>query len=662
MSVSINAMKSKASEAGKNLGTAALNSARKALDSHSPSRQFVAIGEDVGAGFEIGLKNSIPTAKKSTENMVQEVIGAGTDAVEDSSSATDDWIAKLTETKEVEVDSSEQTAEAAKESAAEKVTATETVAKAEKSAFEEFEDRIEEERYYNRITTQEQLEQYEDIRNSSKLTADEIKKADREIYSLRKQLMDESYQHSMDWIDDEKYYDRMSLADELAAYKRVQSRYAKGTDERKKMDREVYRLEKEIYEAQEQYVSDVQSVQSEANQKRLDLEQEYADKVVEINERLDRDIQALNDEYQNKLESRADSLYQAYGLFDEVKEREEVNGETLMNNLEGQVKEFSDWQDILGSLSARGLSSELIEELQEMGPSAISQLEALNSMSDDELDKYASLWSIKHAQAREQATSELEGLRIETQESIAQLRSDAERELDEYRAVWQENLAQVNADANAQLEQLRRDFEEKVGLIKKDTDEEMEKMAESAQKILTEAGWDETGQAIVTGLTEGVQSQRSSFVDELTSMALEAVEAVKDTLEINSPSRVFRELGSYTGIGFVEGLASYSDKSYTAGANVAESAKTGLATTIQAVANLVESGIDTEPTIRPVLDLTDISNVDKFDEEDQNHEGSVRSTVSSVGFGLSASPGRRVSLLRQRKVIPRFPLGSKAVK
>ena len=603
----INAMKSKASEAGKNLGTAALNSARKALDSHSPSRQFVAIGEDVGAGFEIGLKNSIPPAKKSTKNLVEEVVDAGTDAVKDSSSATDDWIAKLTETKETEVDNSEETAKVAKESAAEKVAATETVAKAEKSAFEEFEDRIEEERYYNRITTQEQLEQYEAIRNSSQLTADEIKKADREIYSLRKQLSSESYQFSMDWIDEEKYYNRLTLADELAAYKRVQSRYEKGTDERKKMDREVYRIEQEMYEAQEQYIADVQSAQEEANQKRLSLEQEYADKVAEINERLERDIQSVNDEYENKLESRANSLYQSYGLFDEVKEREAVSGETLMKNLEGQVKEFGAWQDILSSLSARGLSSELIEELQEMGPSAISQLEALNSMSDSELQKYADLWSIKHAQAREQAVTELEGLRIETLDEIAQLRSEAEQELDDYRSIWQQNMAQVTTDTNAKLEQLRRDFEEKVGLIKKNTDEEMEEMAETAQKILTEAGWDETGQAIVTGLTEGVQSQRSSFVDELTSMALEAVEAVKDTLEINSPSRVFKELGSYTGMGFVQGLTTYSEKSYTAGADMAESAKSGLATTIQSIASIIESGIDTEPTIRPVLDLTDIS-------------------------------------------------------
>ena len=80
--------------------------------------------------------------------------------------------------------------------------------------------------------------------------------------------MEESYQKSMNWIEEEKYYGRMSLADELAAYKRVQSRYAAGTEERKKMDREVYRLEKEIYEAQKQYIADVESVQQSANQRR----------------------------------------------------------------------------------------------------------------------------------------------------------------------------------------------------------------------------------------------------------------------------------------------------------------------------------------------------------------------------------------------------------
>lgn len=334
---------------------------------------------------------------------------------------------------------------------------------------------------------------------------------------------------------------------------------------------------------------------------------EISTKVKSINAQLASDIQAENDKYENALKSREDSLYKSYGLFDAVKERDEVSGDTLMKNLEGQVKEFGEWQDILESLVGRGLDSDLIEELQDMGPDAIAQIKALNQMSDSELAKYADLWKVKHAMAREQAVGELEGLREETQQNIAKLREEADHELTEYRALWQEKMNQVTEDANAQLEQLRRSFEEKVGLIKNNTEDELQEMADTAQKVLTEAGWDETGKQIVKGLTEGVQSEKSSFVDEITQMALAGVQAAKSTLDIHSPSRVFREIGNYTGLGFVKGLQDYVDRSYAAGSEMAESAEGGLSGVLQTIADIVSGGFDMEPVIRPVLDLSAVS-------------------------------------------------------
>ena len=67
----------------------------------------------------------------------------------------------------------------------------------------------------------------------------------------------------------------------------------------------------------------------------------------------------------------------------------------------------------------------------------------------------------------------------------------------------------------------------------------MKEMTAVATKILSEAGWTETGQQIPAGLAQGVAMSKSTFLDELTNMALAGVEAVKSTLEINSPSRVF---------------------------------------------------------------------------------------------------------------------------
>ena len=552
----INGIRSKlsgASQAGRDLGLAALNAAKKALDSHSPSREFIELGKNIGEGMTIGINNAIVPVSSAAAKMSDEAI------------------------------------------------------KVAQKGLDSFKDWAEERKYYSELSLKEELAGWETLQKKYREGSEERKQIDREVYRVQNELVTATYQYSMNWIEEQKSYNKLTLAEELAAYKRVQSRYAKGTELRKKLDLQVYQLEKEISDAQKQYISDVQSVQSEANQKRLDLEEEYADKVKSINAQLASDIQAENDKYENALKSREDSLYKSYGLFDAVKERDEVSGDTLMKNLEGQVKEFGEWQDILESLAGRGLDSDLIEELQDMGPDAIAQIKALNNMSDSELEKYADLWKVKHAMAREQAVGELEGLREETQQNIAKLREEADQELTEYRALWQEKMNQVTEDANAQLEQLRRSFEEKVGLIKNNTEDEFQEMADTAQKVLTEAGWDETGKQIVKGLTEGVQSEKSSFVDEITQMALAGVQAAKSTLDIHSPSRVFREIGNYTGLGFVKGLQDYADRSYAAGSEMAESAEGGLSGVLQTIADIVSGGFDMEPVIRPVLDLSAVS-------------------------------------------------------
>ena len=552
----INGIRSKlsgASQAGRDLGLAALNAAKKALDSHSPSREFIELGKNIGEGMTIGINNAIVPVSSAAAKMSDEAI------------------------------------------------------KVAQTGIDAFKDWAEERKYYSELSLKEELAGWETLQKKYREGSEERKQIDREVYRVQNELVTATYQYSMDWIEEQKSYGKLTLAEELAAYKRVQSRYAKGTELRKKLDLQVYQLEKEISDAQKQYISDVQAVQSEANQKRLDLEEEYADKVKSINAQLASYIQAENDKYENALKSREDSLYKSYGLFDAVKERDEVSGDTLMKNLEGQVKEFGEWQDILESLAGRGLDSDLLEELQDMGPDAIAQIKALNEMSDSELEKYADLWKVKHAMAREQAVSELEGLREETQQNIAKLREEADQELTEYRALWQQKMNQVTEDANAQLEQLRRNFEEKVGLIKNNTEDELQEMSETAQKILTEAGWDETGKQIVQGLTDGVKSEKSSFVDEITQMALAAVQAAKSTLDINSPSRVFREIGNYTGLGFVKGLQDYVDRSYAAGSEMAESAEGGLSGVLQTIADIVSGGFDMEPVIRPVLDLSAVS-------------------------------------------------------
>lgn len=70
----------------------------------------------------------------------------------------------------------------------------------------------------------------------------------------------------------------------------------------------------------------------------------------------------------------------------------------------------------------------------------------------------------------------------------------------------------------------------------------------------------ETGMQAAEGLLEGLRSQRDALIKEIESMAGAMSEAMRQALQIRSPSRVFRKLGGYTGEGFVLGVKDYQDK------------------------------------------------------------------------------------------------------
>ena len=608
------------------------------------SEEYQYLIKNLGEGMAIGFKNGIVSVEETLTSSLDEAIKAASKGVD----AYEDWVdAKKYYNKlslKEELAGWETLQKKYAVGSEERIKADREVYRIQnelvESTYQYAIDWMEEEKYYNRLTTKEELANYEKMQQRYMEGSKERMEIDKKVYTLRNQLMQESYDYSMNWIEREKYYNRMSLSDELAAYKRVQSRYAQGTEERSKMDREVYRLEQEIYEAQKQYISDVQAVREKAAQDRNDLEEEYAEKVESINERLVSDIQNLNDQYINSLESRTNSLYQTWGLFDKVNKREEVSGEQLLDNLQGQVEEFNEWQRALDGLSARGMNKELIGELQQLGPSSISQIKALESLSDDELDRYVALWELKHAQARGQATDELEDLRIETKNKIAMLQEEAEDELEDYRIIWKSKMRQIDIDAKAELEQLRKDFGEKVGLIKKETEAETQEMVDAAQKILEAAGWDDTGKQIVYGLITGIEDAKSSYLDTLTKMALEGIEVVKDTLEIQSPSRVFREIGNYAGLGLVYGLNDYASKSYDAGATIAEEAKDGLSDAMQTITDYLNGDLEAKPMIRPVLDLSDVSRgVNLLDNTFSNQR--MLALAGQASYGFSVTTGDR---------------------
>ena len=114
------------------------------------------------------------------------------------------------------------------------------------------------------------------------------------------------------------------------------------------------------------------------------------------------------------------------------------------------------------------------------------------------------------------------------------------------------------------------------------------------------------GKYLVEGFAKGIDEYTWYAEARARAMARAAAQAAEAELDINSPSKVGYRIGDFFGLAFVNAISDYADKSYKAGTNMAAAAKNGLSNAISKIREFVDGEMEVQPTIRPVLDLSEV--------------------------------------------------------
>ena len=114
------------------------------------------------------------------------------------------------------------------------------------------------------------------------------------------------------------------------------------------------------------------------------------------------------------------------------------------------------------------------------------------------------------------------------------------------------------------------------------------------------------GSAVVDGAIKGIEDNGYKLLIAVKLLAEHMVVIAKNTLGIHSPSTIFSGIGKYAVLGFANGLTDNSFLASDAVANLGDNVVVKLQDTISRISEAVSDNIDTQPVIRPVLDLTDV--------------------------------------------------------
>ncbi len=179
---------------------------------------------------------------------------------------------------------------------------------------------------------------------------------------------------------------------------------------------------------------------------------------------------------------------------------------------------------------------------------------------------------------------------------------------------------------------------DEVNSLNKELDSLATSMGKTASNTLYQAAVDSAA-----GLVKGLENQQAAIEKQMDKIADAMVKAIKKKLGIKSPSKVFAEVGAFSAQGLSEGLQDKAAMVADSASAIGDKAVEAMRVSLSNVDKMVMGNIDIQPTIRPVLDLTDI-------QKNASKLGSLLPTNSTMSVNASFSKATDVANAVQARV------------
>lgn len=115
------------------------------------------------------------------------------------------------------------------------------------------------------------------------------------------------------------------------------------------------------------------------------------------------------------------------------------------------------------------------------------------------------------------------------------------------------------------------------------------------------------GTWIPAGLGEGIWNNRYAAINAAIDVMNAAIEAAETTAGVASPSKEFARIGMYSDMGLAQGFSDFVYLVDSAASDVSQSALNTMLNDLGSIQDLPLDQLEINPTIRPVLDTSDIS-------------------------------------------------------
>ena len=356
-------------------------------------------------------------------------------------------------------------------------------------------------------------------------------------------------------------------------------------------------------------------------------EQQVAEVTAKVIEDRLKGIRAAFNEYRDSIRGAVQS---SLGFFEEVKEEQNtVTGDDLLKNARDNMELANEWKEGIKQLQQaeengeKLVGDELLNYLMQQGVKSKSTVDALLEMTKEDLEEYNELYKQYLGSGAAIGDELVNGMIFRGQ------------------TMTEAFISSIDVEAGVKVMN--------------------ELGAESLAALGNQLNYDNgyvPGTQLIYGIASGIEDPDAvnAVRVAIRRVAEEAMEEFKETMEIESPSKVFADFGRFIDLGLARGITDYTDEPVNAIGSLAD--------TINAIGSYINGTFEFDPVIRPTLDLSNVTEgarsisrifnanrgIDLFGEEDGDGVNTKKgASFTFIQNNNSPKALSRIDIYRQTK-------------
>lgn len=586
----------KVKDAMEKMAEEAVKAAKKKLKIKSPSRVFKEIAKFVIDGYVKGIIDNTDKAISVTTNSIKKIIDAASKEMIVGKKVMESFVNGF-------FGDYKKTLKNTSGIKALYQTASEAVTKYAESLYKE-------------------SDSYKTDQKNLKKHKEELAKSEKELKKYQEKRSKYSTKNRDAYKKNEKQLDALENKRDNASKKekkRIDSQIKNLKKQNKalksnasKEEKAVKELDKKIQNAKKSIKSAKQNIKKDAKDVQSHIKSSLTSVVSDISDSL----KSYMDPFQQSLET-------GISLFETFEHQSKISSNKVLYNMRSQIEGVSKWKENLSELASKGIAQGLIDQLKEQGVTGNSTIEAFLKMSSEQIKEANDLYNKSTKLSFDTWMENVDDVQMTSAIWSENIKTLAKKGLsqDAIEALGslgvESSAPYIEALLSASNKDIKKFNKKYASYLKLDDAVANSVVASYAyagskaekalSKKLSKKQAKKISKNVCDGLVEGLSKNKETVINTCTSLGKSMLKSLNKSLDIHSPSRETEKSGYYFTSGLSVGILDKLEMVKKSAETVGNTALDSLTETISKVPDLVEEGIDADMVIRPVLDLSDVT-------------------------------------------------------